>query len=78
MNKSQNEKVYPQIVKSSCINLTGTVNNQYAKSLILIAYPLTNITIAIIAIVETNPIKIIHISAGKNPNNSLKKLARLV
>lgn len=71
MNISQNEKVYPQIVTGICINLKGTVKSQYAKSLILIIYPLTNMTIAIITIVPTKPINNIHISDGKKPNNSL-------
>lgn len=71
MNISQNEKVYPQIVTGICINFKGTVKSQYAKSLMLIIYPLTNITIAITTIVPTNPINNIHISDGKKLNNSL-------
>lgn len=71
MNISQNEKVYPQIVTGICINFKGTVKSKYAKSLILIIYPLTNITIAITTIVPTNPINNIHISEGKKLNNSL-------
>lgn len=71
MNKSQNENVKPQIVTGICIKFNGTVKSQYAKLLILIIYPLTNLTIAIITIVLTKPINIIHISAGKKLNNSL-------
>ena len=71
MNISQNENVKPQIVTGICIKLKGTVKSQYAKSLILIIYPLTNLIMAITTIVLTSPIKIIHISAGKKLNNSL-------
>lgn len=71
MNISQNENVNPQIETGICIKFIGTVKSQYAKSLILIIYPRTNLIIAITTIVLTKPINIIHISVGKKLNNSL-------
>lgn len=71
MNISQNENVKPQIVTGICIKFNGTVKSQYAKSLIPMIYPLTNLIMAITTIVLTKPINIIHISAGRKLNNSL-------
>lgn len=71
MKISQKENVKPQIVTGICIKFNGTVKSQYANSLILIIYPLTNLIMAITTIVLTKPINIIHISAGKKLNNSL-------